>query len=93
VSNIHYAIPTSEPDDVRWEKVDHIRLMLANGTYHVSLEQVAAKVIDQMLESGRSSRMTNSDSHVGGAYDCEGSQNKLYEGGRARASAANRHET
>jgi hypothetical protein len=94
VSNIHYAIPTSEPDDVRWEKVDHIRLMLANGTYRVSLEQVAAKVIDQMLESGthhwkngRSSRMTNSDSHVGGAYDCEGSQNKLYEGGRARSES------
>jgi anti-sigma28 factor (negative regulator of flagellin synthesis) len=53
VLDIHYSIPKSEPDDVRWEKVDHVRLMLANGTYRVSPEQVATKVIDQMLESGR----------------------------------------
>jgi anti-sigma28 factor (negative regulator of flagellin synthesis) len=51
VLNIHYGIPTSEPDDVRGERVDHIRLMLDNGTHRVSLAQVAAKIIDQMLES------------------------------------------
>ena len=50
--NIHSAISTGEPDKVRWEKVDHLRLMLANGTYHVSLAQVAAKIIDEMLASG-----------------------------------------
>jgi hypothetical protein len=52
MSDIHYSIPKSEPDEVRWEKVDDVRLMLANGTHHVSLAQVAAKIIDQMLESG-----------------------------------------
>jgi hypothetical protein len=30
------SIPKSEPDDVRWEKVDHVRPMLANGTYRFS---------------------------------------------------------
>jgi hypothetical protein len=34
---------------VRWEKVDHVRLTLANETYRISPEQVATKVIDQML--------------------------------------------
>jgi anti-sigma28 factor (negative regulator of flagellin synthesis) len=49
--DIHYSILKSEPDDVRWEKLDHVRLMLANGTYRISSEQVATNVIDQMLES------------------------------------------
>jgi hypothetical protein len=79
VLNIYYSILRDEPDDVRWEKVDHVRLMLANGTHHVSLAQVATKIIDQMLESGRahhhwkrgrSSGKTNGDSGVGAAYDC-----------------------
>lgn len=88
MSNIHAAIPTSDPDDVRWEKVDHLGLMLANGRYHVSLAQVAAKIIDEMLSSGthhwkggRSSRVINGNSHVGVGLDCDGSQNELYEGG------------
>jgi anti-sigma28 factor (negative regulator of flagellin synthesis) len=79
VLDIYYSILKSEPNDVRWEKVDHVRLMLANGTYPVTLEQVATKIIDQMLESGRanhhwkrsrSSGKTNDDSGVGAAYDC-----------------------
>jgi hypothetical protein len=53
VLDIHYSILKSEPDDVRWEKVDHVSLMLANGTYRISPEQVAMKVIDQMLESDK----------------------------------------
>jgi hypothetical protein len=75
--DIHYSILKSEPDDVRWEKVDRVRLMLANGSYSISPEQVATKVIDQMLESdkhhwkrSRSSGKTNGDSGVGAAYDC-----------------------
>jgi hypothetical protein len=53
VLDIHYSTLKSEQDDVRREKVDNVRLMLASGTYRVSPEQVATKVIDQMLESGR----------------------------------------
>jgi hypothetical protein len=100
VLDIHYSPLKSEQDDVRWEKVDNVRLMLASGTYHVCLAEVAAKVIDQMLESGthhwkngRSSRTTNSNSHVGVAYDCEGSQNKYRKADGPEARAANRHET
>jgi anti-sigma28 factor (negative regulator of flagellin synthesis) len=79
VLDIYYSILKSELDDVRWEKVNHVRLILANGTYPVTLEQVATKIIDQMLESGRanhhwkrsrSSGKTNGDSGVGAAYDC-----------------------
>jgi hypothetical protein len=79
VLDIYYSILKSEPNDVRWEKVDHVRLMLANGSYSISPEQVATKVIDQMLESdkhhwkrSRSSGKTNGDSGVGAAYDCGG---------------------
>jgi hypothetical protein len=101
VLDIYYSILKSESDDVRWEKVKHIRLILANGTYPVSPEQVATKVIEQMLESGRanhhwkrsrSSGKTNDNSGVGAACDCRESYNKRYEGKRARASAPNRHE-
>jgi anti-sigma28 factor (negative regulator of flagellin synthesis) len=79
VLDIYYSILKSEPRNVRWEKVDHVRLILANGTYPVTLEQVATKIIDQTLESGRarphwkrsrSSGKTNGDSGVGAAYDC-----------------------
>jgi hypothetical protein len=81
VLDIHYSILKSEPDDVRWEKVDHVRLMVACGMYPVTLEQIAAKVIEQMLETGRanhhwkpsrSSGKSNGDSGVGAAYDCGG---------------------
>jgi anti-sigma28 factor (negative regulator of flagellin synthesis) len=48
VLNIHLAIPTSEPGYAQSDKVAHVRLMLANETYHVSLAQVAAKVIDDL---------------------------------------------
>jgi anti-sigma28 factor (negative regulator of flagellin synthesis) len=44
--DIHYSILNSEPDDVRWEKLDHVRLMLADGTYRIFPEQVATKVIE-----------------------------------------------
>jgi hypothetical protein len=103
VLDIHYSIPKSEPDDVRWEKVDHVRLMLANGTYRVSPEQVATKVIDQMLESGRdkhhwkggrSSRTTNSNSGVAQLTIAGGGikTNDMKANG-GEASAANKHET
>lgn len=43
----------SEPDDVQWEKLDYVRLILANGDVYTRPEQVATKVTKQMLESGR----------------------------------------
>jgi hypothetical protein len=74
VLDIDCFILNGEPG-VRWEKVDHVRVMLTSLTYRVSPEQVATKVIDQMLESGThhwkggsSSRLTNARPHVGEAF-------------------------
>ena len=62
-------------DDVRWEKVKQFKLM-TNTAYAVPPGQVAARVIDQMLERGRLhlrrrkiklSRKTNDNSTIGEA--------------------------
>ncbi len=37
-------------DDVRLEKVESIKKALADGTYSVSAEEVARKLIEHMLE-------------------------------------------
>jgi hypothetical protein len=63
-------------DDVRWEKVKQFKLILTNTPYAVPPGQVAARVIDQMLERGRLhlrrrkiklSRKTNDNSTIGEA--------------------------
>jgi anti-sigma28 factor (negative regulator of flagellin synthesis) len=73
VLDIYYSILKREPDDVRWEKVDHVRLILANGTYPVALEQVATKVIEHMFESGRANypfKRNRSSVEVNGDFKC-----------------------
>jgi anti-sigma28 factor (negative regulator of flagellin synthesis) len=50
VLDINYWTSISGPDDVRWEKVEHIKRILAGGTYPVPPEQVAAKLIEDILE-------------------------------------------
>lgn len=47
--DINYWTSMSGPDDVRWEKIEHIKRILADGTYPVPPEQVAAKLIEHLL--------------------------------------------
>ena len=44
------------PNDVRWEKVAQIKPNVTGGTYPVPPEQVAAKLIEHMLDCGRAKR-------------------------------------
>jgi hypothetical protein len=44
------------PTDVRWEKVEQIKPNVIGGTYPVPPEQVAAKLIEHMLDRGRAGR-------------------------------------
>jgi hypothetical protein len=54
VLDIYDLISKSEPDDVRWEKVKQFRLVRTNAVHPVAAEQVAARLIELMLERGRS---------------------------------------
>jgi anti-sigma28 factor (negative regulator of flagellin synthesis) len=38
-------------DQVRLEKIDHLRKSLAENTYHVSTADLAGRIIDYMLRS------------------------------------------
>ena len=49
---IYDLIKESEPDDVRWEKVEQFKSILAKGGYPVPPERVATTLIENMLESG-----------------------------------------
>jgi hypothetical protein len=71
---IYRWILKSRSHDVRWEKVERIKRILTGGTYPVPPKQVAAKLIEQMLERGRgnhrwkhsrSGGKTNDSSSVG----------------------------
>lgn len=35
-----------EADDIRWDKVNDIKQRMASGTYNVSCEEVAEKIVD-----------------------------------------------
>jgi hypothetical protein len=73
---IYRWILKSGSHDVRWEKVERIKRILTGGTYPVTPKQVAAKLIEQMLERrrgnhrrkrSRSGGKTNVSSSVGEA--------------------------
>jgi Anti-sigma-28 factor, FlgM len=49
----YYQISKTGPHDVRWEKVERLRLLLTGGTYSVPPKRVAAKLLEQMLERDR----------------------------------------
>jgi anti-sigma28 factor (negative regulator of flagellin synthesis) len=49
----YYQVSKSASDDVRRERVEHIKLMLTSGAYPVTTEEVAAKLIEYMLNLGR----------------------------------------
>jgi flagellar biosynthesis anti-sigma factor FlgM len=44
------ARPDDDLDGVRLEKVERLKAAIANGTYHVSAEDLAEKMIESMLE-------------------------------------------
>jgi anti-sigma28 factor (negative regulator of flagellin synthesis) len=56
VFDIKYLLAKSGADDVRWEKVEQIKRILSNGTFPVSSEEVAARIIEQILEGGPANR-------------------------------------
>jgi hypothetical protein len=56
----YYHISKRKSDDVRWERVEHIKLKLATRAYTVATEEVAAKVIEYMLNLGRAYRRKTS---------------------------------
>jgi hypothetical protein len=72
VADIYYFIPKRELDDVRWEKVEQVRRILTGGTYPVSPEQIAAKLIEQMLERGRVNLHWRRSKSRGKAIDSSG---------------------
>jgi hypothetical protein len=55
----YYQISKTGPHDVRWEKVERLRLLLTGGTYSVPPKQVAAKLLEQMLERYRANHRRN----------------------------------
>jgi anti-sigma28 factor (negative regulator of flagellin synthesis) len=54
VLDIYDLFSKCERGDVRWEKVKQFKLILTNGAHPVRPEQLAARLIEQMLERGRS---------------------------------------
>lgn len=48
-----YWISKTRPNDVRWEKVERIKRLVTVGTYSVAPKQVAAKLLERILERDR----------------------------------------
>jgi Anti-sigma-28 factor, FlgM len=53
VLDIHYLNLKLGPHEVRWEKVERIKRILTAGTYFVPPKQVAAKLLERILECDR----------------------------------------
>ena len=74
--NIYRWISMNTLDDVRWEKVERIKLVLTGGTHPVPPERVAEKLVEHMLtledanhsrKRGRSGSKTKDNSGIGDA--------------------------
>ena len=76
-------ISMSRPDDVRWDKVEHVKQILTGETYPVSPKQVAVKLIEHMLEHGRANQRWR---HTGTSSETEDSS------GVAKATLARKAE-
>src|ERR1700722_6217148 len=70
VFDIRNLIAKSRPDDVRWDKVEHVKQILTGETYPVSPTQIAAKLIEHMLEHGRANQRWK---HSGSSSETEDS--------------------
>lgn len=53
MSSSYHEFSENAADDVRWERVEHSKLKLTSGAYSVAAEEVAAKLIEYMLDLGR----------------------------------------
>ena len=65
-------ISKSRPDDVRWDKVEHVKRILTGETYPVSPKQIAAKLIEHMLEHGRANQRWKHSESSGETEDSSG---------------------
>jgi hypothetical protein len=72
VVNIYRFISKRGPDDVRWEKVEQVTQIVTGGTFPASPEQVAARLIDQMLELGRADPSWRRSKSCGKPIDSSG---------------------
>jgi len=72
VADIYCFIPKRELDDVRWEKVEQVRRTLTGETYPVSPEQIAARIIEQMVESGSATPHWSRSKSCGKTIDSSG---------------------
>jgi anti-sigma28 factor (negative regulator of flagellin synthesis) len=57
VLDIRYLTSKTGPYDVRWEKVERIKRILTGGTYSVPPKQLAAKLLEGMLERDRANHL------------------------------------
>jgi hypothetical protein len=53
VADIYSLMSKRELDDVRWEKILQVKRILRGETHSAPPEQIAARLIEQMLERGR----------------------------------------
>jgi hypothetical protein len=72
VLDICDLIAKSRPDDVRWDKVEHVKQVLTGETYPVSPMQIAAKLIEHMLEHGRANQRWKQSGSSGETEDSSG---------------------
>ncbi len=49
--------PAAEDGDVRWERVARLKAAIENGTYRVSSEALAERLIEHMLRAGSQRRV------------------------------------
>jgi hypothetical protein len=73
-------ISKSRPDDVRWDKVEHVKQILTGETYPVSPKQIAMKLIEHMLEHGRASQRWKDSGSRGQTEDSAGDAKATIEG-------------
>ena len=73
-------ISKSRPDDVRWDKVEHVKRILTGETYPVSPKQIAAKLIEHMLEQGRANQRWKQSGSNGETEDTSGLVKATIEG-------------
>jgi hypothetical protein len=65
---------------VRWDKVEHVKRILTGETYPVSPKQIAAKLIEHMLEQGRANQRWKQSGSNGETEDTSGLVKATIEG-------------